>query len=293
MRESIDFLRKHPAAAGLEIAWRWMWGSTSFILAFVATKAFLAGISVSDAQAEALRGFDLPRKAQAIAELLAQGGMAERVLATLVIVLVPTTAFWVLCATVGRDLVLRQLIPERRASFGAILSQNIARACLLWSALLGWFLWMVVCAMVAGVSGPVASTGGMLLYLFLAFAAMPFIFGLWGWLNWVLSLVPLIAAMEGTGATQAFRSTVKVSRARRKEFWKASGAWGIPRLIAMMALLALMSIAVVLPVSAGITFTVVLSLLYCAIADGLYVARLHAYLQIVKPVAASAANRVV
>ena len=99
-------------------------------------------------------------------------------------------------------------------------------------------------------------------------------------LNWFLSLAPLCAARDGRDTLSSVGEAVRLFRRRRGDFTSVGVVYGVLRLLAIGAAL-MLSLAVLqagwLSARSQIAWLVVLSLVYFAVADFLYIARLAAY----------------
>jgi len=95
-------------------------------------------------------------------------------------------------------------------------------------------------------------------------------------------LAPLFAVREQQGVLAALATTFRSVRSARKGYWSASGAYGLLRAAALVALIVVGAVLAALSQSKTVLgLLCVLLLAYFAFADLLYVARMAAYLQIV------------
>jgi hypothetical protein len=153
---------------------------------------------------------------------------------------------------------------------------------------MAWYVWMVLCAFLT--LGP--NEPNYPLYLLLSMLALPVLAMVWGLLNWILSLAPVIAVRDGSSGWEVYSETVRLVRRRRGEFTSVSTWLGLPRLAAMV--IALVIAVVVLigtdSVVIGTIALILITLAYCALADYLYITRLAAYAQIARelPIATAA-----
>jgi hypothetical protein len=287
IRAGFTAVRENPAIAAIEIAWRWTFGFVSTILLLLGAKAFLAGLKLTDGDEQALRGNNPTVIAAALMHVLQQGGVLQRFFAIVVAVAIPSVIIWVGAATIGRAAVLRKLMPTAAVNTRVILGLNIARAGLLFAALVAWYVWMVLCALITMTSEP-----NYPLYILLSTLALPVIAIVWGLLNWILSLAPVLAVSQAGRARKVYAETVRTVR-RQQGKYASVGTWlGLPRLAGMViafiaAIIVLVATDSVLVGTIAIT---VISLAYCAFADYLYVVRLAAYARIARelPIATAA-----
>src|SRR5690242_17012954 len=131
IRAGFAAIHQNPVIAAIEIAWRWSFGLIGTVLLWLGTRAFLAGLKVSEGDEQALHGHDPAMIAAALTHILQQGGVLQRLIGIVTAVALPSAIVWIIAATLGRAATLRQLMPASRANMGAILGLTIARAALL------------------------------------------------------------------------------------------------------------------------------------------------------------------
>ena len=287
IRAGFAATHQNPAIVAIEIAWRWSFGLIATILFVLGTKALLTGLQLSEGDEQALHGHDPTMIAAALTHILQQGGVLQRLFGIMAAVAIPSAIVWIIAATLGRADTLRRLMPASNRNTGAILALTVSRAVLLLFGVLAWYVWMVLCALVTMTGEP-----NYPLYLLLSMLALPVIAIVWGILNWILSLAPVIAVRDGSSAWKSYSDTIRVVRGRRGEFTSVSTWLGLPRLAAMtvalmVAVVVLIAIGSVVVGSVALT---IITLAYCAFADYLYVVRLAAYAQIARelPIATAA-----
>jgi hypothetical protein len=288
IRAGFAIVNRNPLIAAIEIAWRWTFGLIGTVLLLLGTRAFLAGLKVSEGDEQVLHGQDPTLIAAALMHVLQQSGVLQRFFGIMAAVAIPSALVWIAAATLGRAATLRRLMPTSDVNVKAILGLTLARAGLLLAAVIAWYVWMLLCAILT----ITPDQPNYPLYLLLSMLALPVIAIVWGVLNWILSLAPVIAVRDGSRAWKAYSDTVGVVRRHRGEFTSVSTRLGLPRLAAM--LIALMVTVVVLvatsPMVIGGVALTLITLVYCAFADYLYIVRLAAYAQIARelPIATAA-----
>jgi hypothetical protein len=288
IRAGFAIIHQNPGIAVIEIAWRWTFGLLATVLLLLGSKAFLAGLKLSKADEQTLRGNDPTMIAAVLVHILQQAGVWQRLFAIVAAVAVPSAIIWIIAATLGRAATLKKLMPGADVNAKAILGLNIARATLLFVAVIAWYIWMVLCAVIT--ISPSESINP--LYLLLSLLALPVIGLIWGLLNWILSLAPVLAVSEGAGAWKLYADTVTVARRHRSKFVSVSTWLGLPRFAGMVIALVFAIIVLIATdsVLVGTVALAIISLAYCAFADYLYVVRLAAYAQIARelPIATTA-----
>ena len=278
IRAGFAVVNQNPIIAVIEIAWRWAFGLIGTILLLLGTRAFLAGLKVSDGDEQALRGHDPTLIAAALLHILQQSGVLAKFFAIMAAVAIPSAIVWIIAATLGRAATLKRLMPFSNVNVKRILGLTASRAVLLVAAIAVWYLWMVLCALLTitrdGPNNP--------LYLLLSILALPVIAVVWGILNWILSLAPVVAVRDGSSAWKAYTDAVRLVRRNRGQFTSVNTWLGLPRLAAMLIVLvlAILILVVIDSVVVGSIALTIISLAYCAFADYLYAVRLAAYAQI-------------
>ena len=226
--------------------------------------------------------------AAALMHILQQAGVMERLFAITAAVAIPSAIVWIAAATLGRAATLKRLLPASRVNAAPIGGLNISRSALLVITVVGWYLWMVLCnILTATPAGP-----NYPLYLPLSLLSLLVIAPVWGILNWILSLAPLVAVRDGSNSWKAYSDTVRVVRRHRGEFVSVTTWLGLPRLAAMVIAF-MIAVVVLIAIDSIIVGTVALAIItlaYSAFADYLYVVRLAAYAQVARelPIATAA-----
>jgi hypothetical protein len=185
---------------------------------------------------------------------------------------------WTIAATWGRAATLRIL--EGGGNMRVVAGLMLLRVLLFVATLLAAVL-AVECAV--WVSTPArAVEPNWVLYILILLVALPLITIAWAILNWMLSLAPLFAVREQNGVLGSLATAFRSVRSERKAYWSASGAYGLLRTAALVALIVVGAVLAALSQSRIVLGLLCLLLLaYFAFADLLYVARMAAYLQIV------------
>ena len=275
IRAGFDAVKREPAVFAIEIAWRWTFGLIASVLLLFGVRAFLVGLNVSPGDEQAIRGSDPTLAAAALAHLFQQQGVLQRFFEIAAAVVVPTALVWIAAATIGRIAGLKRLLGCPNVAPAPVFYLTLARAALLFACIALWYLWMVICAFIA-MTGEAPNYP---LYLLLSFLALPVIAIGWGILNWILSCAPLFVARDGLDGMESYHRAVQLAREERAEFVSVTSWLGFPRVMAMAVVLFLAVIALFV-IQSALVATIALTLVtlvYCAFADYLYVVRLAAY----------------
>jgi hypothetical protein len=270
---------RDPTILMTEIVWRWSFGAAAFLLLFFSVAALLGSIHVSETDVAAWRSNNPTLMAQALVTMLMESG--SRILGVAVRVLPVITLLWVILGAAGRTLTMNRL-GRGTVSFRTVLALHCARAFLVWLAAGG-----LIAAIVfdASVSTRGAETD-LFLYYALVFWSVVLIGGFWAAANWYLSLAPISSLKSGDGFLRSTWQAIRLAKAQTGDFGGISLIFGIYRLVA----LAVAFVLCVLP--SGLMGTwprsytawvVAVSLVYFAVGDLLYLARMAAYLIVAWP----------
>ena len=285
-RDGIAALWHEPALLPAEIAWRWCFGLSAWLLAVISVRLFLDSLTVTPLDQFLLRTFQPILLADALRHIF--HGSLWRFLAEQTALILGLVLLWSLAATVGRAATLHRLVAMFRLepdegsasapwNLAPIFILQLLRA--IWSLLafataLG--LWLYGVAM-AG-SGHALAAG-----LALSFGVCGAVL-VGGSLNWYLGLAPLFCVRNGASAREAFDQAVDFSADHAGRLSLLAFGFFLLRLFWA----GMMGVACLAPVSWSATiggrWTAVLigviALLYFAGADWLYLVRLAAYVSL-------------
>jgi hypothetical protein len=282
---------RRPSLTFAEIAWRWTVGASAWALFLFSLIEYLDTLPVTNGDAAVLRTRQPLLVGRAITHIL-RGSLNRAVLAVLLAFL--ALAFlWIVVASIGRAATVRALLDYFRkdaASNAAaemydatnprplrsLVSLNFLRVAVALAAVLAF----VGAAVLAGFASPDANPhSGLAFFLFLPLAGS--ICMVWPALNWLLSLACIFAVRDGEDALGAISAAGTFSRERPGPVFAVSTWTGLAHLTAfgIATTAASLSLAFihVLPSRLVIAGVVLVTLIYFAIADWLYMARLAGY----------------
>jgi hypothetical protein len=289
---------RRPSLALAEITWRWTVGATTCALLLFGFFEYLRTLPVSNGDLLFLRTNQPVLIGRAISHIL-RGSLDRAVLAGLLAALALCFA-WIVTASVGRDLTLRALLEyfaSRRDVAGDVYkkaahSQDRTARTQPLRALFGlnFFRVAVVLAAVLALQGaaifarfassPEHPRPGLVFLLFLPLVGLVCM-AAWS-LNWFLSLAAIFAVRDREDALGSLGSAVDLCRERFGAVVAVSSWTAVAHLVVFSAMMTVISIPLGLApliktrlLIAGIALVV---LIYLAIADWLYVARLAGYL---------------
>jgi hypothetical protein len=292
---------RRPSLFLAEIAWRWTVGATTCALLLFGFFEYLRTLPVTNGDLLFLRTRQPVLIGQAISHIL-RGSLDRAALAGLLAALALCFA-WIVAASVGRDLTLRALL-EYFASRGdvvgdvykkaahsqdragtatqplrALFGLNFFRAAVMLAAALA-FQGAAILARFA--SSPEHPRPGLVFLLFLPLAGL-ICMAAWS-LNWLLSLAAIFAVRDRDDTLGSLSSAVGLCRERFGAIVAVSSWSSAAHLVLFGGMMTVVSFPLGLAplikarlLIAGVTLVV---LIYLAIADWLYVARLAGYVSI-------------
>ena len=282
-----------PLLGLAEISWRWSFGLAATAALLFSLREYLATLPVTAGEMLLLRTGQPTLILKGLARIFR--GSAPRAMAALVLLTLTLTVAWIVLASVGRAATLKTLLEYFRGSADerlapepetlpisntrsliSLLFLNSLRA----ATMLGAAVGVVGAMLIAGAaSSPDDPSPGKVL---LIFWVLTMLIGLaWPLLNWYLSLAALFVVRDGASAFGALAKAMDLCRTRPGAL-AAAGTWfGLAHVIvfgvASSAAAVPLGFAEVLPGGMVLGGLLLVSLLYFAAVDFLYVGRLASY----------------
>src|ERR1700728_423636 len=284
---------RRPSLTFAEISWRWTLGTTTCALFLFSLFEYLNTLPVTNGDAALLSTRHPALIGRALAHIF-RGSLNRAAFATLLGAL--ALAFlWIVSAFFGRRAPVRALLDyfaERRdldgsdsvtrdsvksRPFRTVIALNFLRVALVLAALLA----LVGAAILVSFASPAATPRpGLAFTLLLPLAGLICI--AWATLSWLLSLAAIFSVRDGEDAMAALSTAIVFSRERAGPTFAVSVWTGLAHFVAF----SVASTAVSLPLSliqfapsrlvmAAVLFV---SLVYFAVVDWLYIARLAGYI---------------
>ena len=290
---------RRPSLTFAEIAWRWIFDGTATALFFFALFEYFSTLPVTNTDLMLLRTRHPYLVAQAFAHIL--HGTLGRVAISALLAAVLLSVLWMLAATFGRIATVRVLLEYFRVryrsmsgpgivesgekdvasnvstnTFAAVLRLNFLRVAVAVAALIGFAGSGIVASFVSPQSHPRPGLAFLLFVPLLALVCLA-----WWLLNWILSLAALFAVRDGCDAVGAISSAIGFCREHRGSV-SAVTTWSelghlVVLSIASTAIAVPMGFAGLLPWQVVVAGMAVVALIYFAIVDWLYMARLAGY----------------
>ena len=284
---------RRPALVLGEVAWRWAFGAAAWTLVIFAIRRILAHVDITQAELLLARHSDVFLIADACAhivvQVLPQLGRECLVLAPAIAVL------WIAAATLGRAITLQSLsstdvIPSadapadprtlrlsdagafepRDLHFGPLLALNFIRAVFTLAALIAFLGALFLTGLAMPAQNPAAGAlVGILVAALIGF--------FWSAVNWFLALAPIWIVRDGRPALRSIADSVDLYRRGPGPYLGIASWFGFLRAAALVAAFVAALLASQATLAASIALCVVIALIYFAVADFLYIARLAAF----------------
>lgn len=279
IRSGFRIVRANPALIFAEIAWRWAFGAAAWTIVVITLRTIMAGIDVSQAEVALTRSNDAYLIADAIVRVLVQ--VVPRFAAALIVLIPVLALIWIVAATIGRAITLRALFFEKgthNREDTRIFGLNIVRAIFSVATLVAFFgTVLLVSAQFTPNMSP--STGPALIFGWMCLALL--VACLWALVNWFLALALIFIFRDGHTVWRSIADSLQFYRDNRAEYARIATIFGLIRSAALMVAL----VASAMTIAAGsvrgmLVASVVVALIYFAVADYLYIARLAAFVQL-------------
>jgi hypothetical protein len=282
-----------PSLTFAEIAWRWTVGAVAWTLLFFWFIEYLDTLPVTNGDLTLLWTRQPLLVARAIAHIL-RGSLNRAVVAGLLAALA-LSLLWITAASIGRAATVRALLDyfaERKEAASSVSSEardateprplrsliglNILRVALTLAALLAFVGAAILVNLASSGTNP---QPGLAFFLFLPLAGS--ICLVWPALNWVLSLACIFAVHDGEDALGALSAATAFFREHPGPVFAVSIWTGLAHLAALVGVFSLVSVPLafihIAPSRLVVAGVILVALVYFALADWLYMARLAGY----------------
>ena len=280
---------REPAFGLAEFTWRWSLGLTGCLLFAFAIIEYLGTLPVTAGDLLLIKTRQPAFIAKALVRIL--HGSGARVVETLIVAFLCWAVAWVIVGGLGRMAVLKALLghfrykvsdktPEETGSIYSLFGLNLFRVAALVAAAIACFAPGLAAQFASG-----KDSDPTLVFLAIAFG-LGLIACAWSVLNWFLSLASVFVVAKGEDTFGAITATVAFLRDRLGGVLAVSTWFGLAHLIAFVLAtfcsLFVFGLLGVLPVGFALLGMTVVTLIYFAVADLLYVGRLAGYMAILE-----------
>lgn len=289
--EGFRVMLREPSFGLAEIAWRWSFGAAClFGLAFAVTQ-YLKSLTISGRDLFLLRTRQPTLIVNAIAHIFRDS--AFRAMEAVLLLTAVLAIAWVTLCSLARASTLKSLfsyfredatMASRQVSgvpLRSLFGLSFFRVVVTLAAALGCVSAFVIGSLISPASNPAPGSA------FLVISAITLLVWLaWSILNWFLSLAAVFVVADGRSTFDAIASAVDLCR-RRTASVLAAGSWfGVGHiavfLLATSVVAFPLGFAGVLPAGVVLGGVLLVTLLYFAAADFLYIGRLAAYVAILE-----------
>ncbi len=292
---------RRPSLAFAEITWRWVVGATATVLFLFGFFEYLNTLPVTNGEMLLLKSRQPYLVAQAIAHIL-RGSLSRAVLSMTLAALL-LVLLWMIAASLGRIATVGAMIeyvrgqlatkaasagvqvgshPELEAvesPFAALVRLNFLRVSLAVATIVAFMGASILAGFASSDAHP---RPGLVFLLFLPMAVL--VGFAWFGLDWLLSLSSVFAVRDGRDAAGAIEAAVALCRNRTGAVFAVSTWTGLAHLVAFVAATTVVSMplgsAGLLPWRLVALGVIILTLVYFAVADWIYTARLAGYVAI-------------
>jgi hypothetical protein len=291
--EGFRAILRCPSLGLAEIAWRWSFGAAAGLLLVFSFFEYLDTLPVSKGDLLLLRTSQPALISRAVLHIFR--GSAFRVIETAVVLVLTLGIGWVVVASLARAATMRALLtyfreseisaPEHKEEGRGQMRSLFALSLFRFGALLAAAVGCLAAVLLGGaVSRPGDPAPGSALLIILTVALL--VGFAWSTLNWFLSLAPIFVFADGQDTFGAIKSAVDLCQTRPASVFAAGTWFGLAHLTAFVVAGSVVAFplgfAAVLPAGVVLGGVLLVTLLYCAIADFLYIGRLAAYVAILE-----------
>jgi hypothetical protein len=277
IRDGFRATWRSPGLVPAEIAWRWAAGGAFWALLVLSFIEYAGSLNVSPLNALLWKLGYPPLTAQAFSDTVA--GSGHKLLAIAAVLIPGLAILWTFAASVGRTATLRAIMSERTVRFRTMLALNFFRSTATLAALTGLAgVFAIAMALYSDGPGTVPHAERSTWTLLIGWTLVAY---LWSVVNWFLSLAPVVAVEQNCDALAAVSGTVRMFGEQPGKFVRLNAIFGAMHLLAFIiftgaSLFPLMLLAAISG-KVVLAFLFLVTMVYYAIVDFLYVARLSAY----------------
>ncbi len=306
--EGFRSIFRRPALPLAEVAWRWSFGAAAFVLIGLGVLEYLDSLPVSPTDMLMLRTGHPMLVSNALSHIARGSGF--RLVLAFVFLFSTLAILWILLASIGRAATLDALIGYIRKQARTALQQvpgiaigtpptseivdassgwrlrslaglHFLRAALALAACAGCLGALILAGFVSSKNHPQPS-----LVFFLALTLMLLVWMAWSSVSWLLSLASIFVVGQGRDTFGALSASVGLCRDRFGPV-AAVGTWfGLAHMglfiLATSVVTFPLAFTQVLPAPLVLTTVLLLTLVYFAIVDTLYIGRMAGYVAILE-----------
>jgi hypothetical protein len=303
--EGFRVMLGRPSFGLAEIAWRWSFGAACCLVLAFSFFEYLHTLPITRGDLLLLR----TRQPRLISEAIAHifHGSASRAIETAIILTAALVLGWIVIASLARAFTIKALLAyfhegenpavsgrqPRRLRVRSLFGLNFFRVAATLAATLGCLAALLLAGAVSPVSSP-APGSAFLVFLCVVLLA----WSVWSVMNWFLSLAAVFVVVDGQDTFGALASAFALCRRRTGSVFVAGTCFGLGHFAAFVLATSVVAFPLgltgMLPAGVVLGGVILVTLLYFAIVDFLYLGRLAAYVAIIElPETPSAAETAV
>lgn len=285
----LSYVWNRPSLTAIEIAWRWAFGIPAIHYSLQAGQAILDAVPWRFTGIEGL----------SVNEMLTDPMAASIKLSAFITLVLPglehtllrlgplLLLWWILLSTLGRTVLLRRLEPGMRPRIPTLLLLQILRLLPILAVAAAWWFGQRAIGAVAIVN-PILRGGEPLtmLYVGLTIVLSLSLFVLAAGIGWVFTAAPVLSMRDNLGAFASLAATARL-RDLRSSLFEINMVLAIVKI--MLLVLAVAFSAFPLPFANVMTegyivlWSAIIAVWYVAASDLFHVARLRAYVTLLRP----------
>lgn len=289
--EGFRTIFRRPSFGLAEIAWRWSFAAAVVLLLVFSSFEYLDTLPVSKGDLFLLRTSQPALIWRALLHIFR--GSTFRAVETAVLLALALAAAWIVVASLARAATLEALVAHFRESNGStaedmknwrlrsLFALNFFRLCATLAACLG----CIAAFLLAGAVSPPSDPAPGSAFLIVLTVTM-LVWLAWSTLNWFLSLAAIFVVAHGQDAFGALAAAVDLCRTRPGSVFAACTWFGLAHITAFVVATSMLAFplnfAALLPAPVVLGGALLISMLYFAIADFLYMGRLAAYVAMIE-----------
>lgn len=291
--EGFRLLIRRPSFGLAEITWRWSFGAAAALLLTLAFFEYLDTLPVTPSDLLLLKTRQPVLVSRAMTHIFSGGSL--RLVEAVVVLLLALAVAWMLLASLARAATLKALLAYFRdgenssSSSGgtnywrlrSLFGLNFFRVAVTTAAAVACF---APFAFSSAISPPDNPAPGAVLLILLATVMLVCL--AWSVVNWFLSLAAVFVVAEGQDTFGAITAAADLCRTRAGPVFAAGTWFGLAHVaafvVASSVVMLPLGFAGLLPAGVMLGGVLLITLLYFAVADFLYLGRLAAYVAIIE-----------
>lgn len=287
--EGFRTILRRPSFGLAEISWRWSFGAAAILLITFSFFEYLKTLPVSRLDLLLLKTRHPTLVGQAMAHIF--HGSGPRIVRTCIVLGLGLAAMWIAVAASARATTVSALSAYFRAEsksdqkkswpLRSLLGLNFFRLAAALAATVG----CVTALLLGGAASPPGNPAPGAAFL-VVLAVLLVVWLAWSVVNWFLSLASVFAVVAGRDTFGSITAAVNLCRDQTGSVFAAGTWFGLAHIVAFFIATSIVAFplgfAGILPPAVALGGVIVITLLYFAAADFLYMGRLAAYVAMVE-----------